>query len=133
MHGAHLGINYLQQTYQTQTTAASARASQAQATAFAAAADSVEDAEDAGNTPSPAPASKSRGGSSSGGASGVKGGLLASSTLASLLGLQEVDGQTEADDGGVELKLPELAQPNDITPGASLSEDAEQALQSASA
>jgi hypothetical protein len=102
------------------------QAYQAQAAA-AVAVDPFEEASNTGASSSSASAQNAANSTSAGGA-GVN--LLSSSTLASLLGLQTVNGQAQGGASGAQLGLPQISQPSDVDPNSLLSAQTLQMLQS---
>ena len=63
-------------------------------------------------------------------ASGPGASMLSSTTLASLLGLQMVNGQTQGGASGAQLNLPQITQPSGMDPNSLLSAQTLQMLQS---
>lgn len=111
----------MQQAYQAQATASAASTS---------AADLFADEADTGDESSSTGAMQSSAASSS--ASGPSPDLLSSSTLASLLGLQMVNGQADGGATAAQLNLSQMSQPLSVDPNAMLNPQTLQILQSIS-
>ena len=117
--GPQSQIYAMQQAYQAQASAA-------------AAIDPFEEGGDANDASSTAASSSSSSSSADGttGASGPGVNLLSSSTLASLLGLQMVNGQAEGGASGAQMNLPQISRPSSLDPNSMLSAQTLQLLQS---
>ena len=113
--GAQAGMYYLRQVHQAQAAAP---------VTMEPTADSA-DSDDAVSS-----AAESDEGSASSGGGGPAANLLSSSTLASLLGLQMVNGQAQGGASGAQLNLSQITLPPSMDPNALLNNPTLQALQS---
>ena len=114
--GAQTGYYTLQQAFQAQA------ASSTSADLFGDASDSVSETQSS--------AGGSAASSSSTSANGPTTNLLSSNTLASLLGLQMVNGQEQGGASGAQLNLPQTAMPSGMDPNSLLNTQTLQMLQS---